>query len=341
MERIMPAHLYFAPLEGITDTKFRVIHATLFPGDADGYFAPFVSPTHESPFVEKDRAALEKENNPGVPGLVPQVLCNQSELLTDIAGKLHDMGYSHIDLNLGCPSGTVVSKRKGAGFLGDPDALDRFFDEAFSSPVLRDGTVSLSVKTRLGMFDPAEFEDILPIYNRYPLRELIVHPRVRTEMYKGVPHRELFPEIVSRSVHPVCCNGDIFTCADWDALASTLPADKPVGLMLGRGAVANPALFRMLRGGAPVTVSDLRAFSSALLDDACGRLSGERHILYRMKELWAYWLVMFEGAAPYAKRLRKAATLTEFRSVTESVLSSLPLRENPGFSGTGDLKNFS
>ncbi|MCQ2432879.1 MAG: tRNA-dihydrouridine synthase family protein [Clostridia bacterium] len=333
-----PLKLCYAPLEGITDTKFRVIHASLF-SDVDHYYAPFVSPTHDSPFVEKEYSALRPENNPGVTGLVPQVLVNQPDLMLDSAERLGKLGYKEVNLNVGCPSGTVVSKKKGAGFLGEPDMLDRFFDTVFSDPLFRDGNMKLSVKTRLGLFDPAEFDDILAIYNRYPISEVILHPRVRTEMYRGTPHTELLAKIVSECVHPLCYSGDIFTVDDWNALSALLPEDREISLMLGRGAVANPGLFTEIRTGKPLDKAQFAVFTEALMQDACTRLSGERHILFRLKELWGYFIVMFCEPAVYAKRLRKATTLSEFRSAAESVFLHCEIKEHAGFVGNANLKN--
>ncbi|MGM9625674.1 MAG: tRNA-dihydrouridine synthase, partial [Eubacteriales bacterium] len=141
---------------------------------------------------------------------------------------------------------------------------------------------------------------------------------------------------------PLCCNGDLFTVGDVEALLKALP-EKPYALMFGRGAVSNPNLFAEVRqylSGEPVktlTNEQLAAFSDALYEDAAKRLSGERHMLFRLKELWAYWIVLFEDAEPYRKRLRKANTLSEFRSAAESLLTHGTLRDNTGFVGNAKM----
>ena len=335
----LPAQFYFAPMEGITDCYFRSIHAALFPdGKADKYFAPFFSPTLESGLGDRERKALSHDSNPGLT-LIPQILCNQAALFVKTALEIAELGYSEINLNLGCPSGTVVSKHKGAGFLEDPDVLDRFFDAVFSDPAL--GSLQISVKTRLGMRDPAEFDDLLPIYNRYPIRELIIHPRVRTEQYRGTVHVDRFLSAMEDCPHPLCYNGDIFTKKDFDRLSERLTGapERPVSLMLGRGLVSNPALITVLRGGTPLSKGQLRAFSDALFEDARSRLSGERHMLFRMKELWAYWSVLFDAdaAKPYLRGMRKALTLAEFRMQTDALIDACPLSPDAGFSGDGSL----
>ncbi len=342
--------LYYAPLEGITDPAFRSIHATLFPNSVDAYYTPFFSPTYDSPFSEREAALLSPEKNSGVQNLIPQILTNQAPLLVDMAEKLCPLGFSELNLNLGCPSGTVVSKKKGAGFLSEPDMLDRFFDEVFSSPVMRSGALKLSVKTRLGMLDTAEFGALLDIYNRYPISLLIVHPRVRAEQYGGVPHTELFSKIIEKTAHPLCYNGDIFTRDDLLTLAPVIAKaeknGKTLDFMLGRGAVANPALFDVLReaidGKAPtrhLQKKELYAYATALYEDACRRLSGDRHILFRMKELWAYLISVFDDSAePYRKRLKKATTTVEFLGAVEGLFGACPLAENGGFCSRSKAK---
>lgn len=338
--------LYFAPLEGVTDVHFRNIHARMF-GRADRYFAPFLALTQDFQIHERDRAALAPENNAYTgTTIVPQIMTNNAEALLTASRELAAMGYDEVNLNLGCPSGTVVGKKRGAGFLTELDALDRFFDALFSDPLFAPSAVSrgmrLSVKTRLGMFEPDEFKDILEIYNRYPIAELILHPRVRKEMYKGEVHTDMTVYSMAHTSLPFCCNGDLFTVGDVDTLLKALP-EKPHALMFGRGAVSNPNLFAEVRqylSGEPVkplTNEQLASFSEALYEDAAKRLSGERHMLFRLKELWAYWIVLFEDAEPYRKRLRKANTLSEFRSTAESLLTHGTLRDNTGFVGNAKM----
>ncbi len=334
-------NLYFAPLEGVTDVHFRNIHAQVFP-DArpDKYFAPFLALNQDLTLHERDRRALAKENNPGI-AVVPQIMTNSTELFLAGARELCALGYDEVNLNLGCPSGTVVGKKRGAGFLTELDDLDRFFDTVFSAPLFQ-SEMKLSVKTRLGMFSPDEFEDILPIYNRYPICELTLHPRVRKEMYKGGVHTDRVIYTMEHSTLPLCANGDLFTVEDVKALLAALPR-MPVSLMFGRGAVSNPHLFAevraLLAGEAvmPLSRAQLAAFTRALYDDVLARLSGERHMLFRLKELWAYWIVLFADAEQFRKRLRKANTLSEFSSITDTLLSTGELLPGAGFLGNAKM----
>ena len=166
---------YFAPMEGITGYIYRNAHHRFFPG-TDKYFTPFLSPNQNRALNPKEVRDVLPENNEGI-YIVPQILTNQADFFLRAAKELKECyGYEEVNLNLGCPSGTVVSKGKGAGFLADPGGLDAFFDQVYAK-----ADVKVSVKTRIGLSSPEEFYGILDIFNRYPLHELIIHPRVRSE----------------------------------------------------------------------------------------------------------------------------------------------------------------
>ena len=238
------------------------------------------------------------ENNEGMYA-VPQILTKNAEDFIQTAETLQEYGYNEVNLNLGCPSKTVVTKGRGAGFLDRPDELDKFLDEIF-----RKCDMKISIKTRLGMDDPEEFEDLLTIYNKYPLEELIVHARVQKDYYKNTPRLETFGEAVERAKSPVCYNGDIVTAEDCTRLQDMFPTLDCI--MTGRGTLKNPALAREIRGGAPASKEEIRRFHDMMYNEYCEDLSGDRNILFRMKELWSYLAPMFTNNKKYAKKIKKA-----------------------------------
>ena len=137
----------FAPLDGITKVVFRQVYHRMF-GGADRYFIPFFSPTDQHILTKRDQRELDPAANAGLP-VVPQVMTRRAPDFLWAAEIVADMGYTEVNLNLGCPSGTVTAKGKGAGMLTDPEALDRFLDDVFSKC-----PIAISVKTRLGMHSP-------------------------------------------------------------------------------------------------------------------------------------------------------------------------------------------
>ena len=243
--------LSFAPMEGVTGAAYRRIHSAMFPG-ADSYYAPFIAPDSQGNFRLKHLRDILPDNNQGI-SLVPQILANSAEAFLAVARQLKELGYEEVNLNAGCPSGTVVSKHKGAGMLADPAALDAFLRRVFD-----EAPVKISVKTRMGLNSTEEFPSILEIYKRYPLSELIIHARDRAGMYQSRPDQEAFAWAFGGCPFPVCYNGNLFNAEHLRSLTEKVPGLERV--MLGRGAAANPALFRVLRGGAPLERQELREF---------------------------------------------------------------------------------
>lgn len=238
--------LYFAPLEGITGYVYRNAHHACF-GGVDRYFTPFVVATFTRKVKTREKMDILPHNNAGTP-LVPQILSNNAEEFLATARYMADFGYPEVNLNLGCPMATVVNKHKGSGFLSVPDELDAFLDKIYNgAEQIRTGSgkpLRISVKTRLGMNSPEEFERIFSIYRQYPLSELIVHARTRKEMYAGMPHLTIFRRLLDETQIPLVYNGNIFTVRDEErAEALFAGTSSPCrGFMLGRGLLSDPAL---------------------------------------------------------------------------------------------------
>lgn len=311
--------LELAPLEGITTYIYRNAYARHF-GSIDKYYTPFLSLHKEKEFNHKERQEILPGNNAGIM-VIPQVLTNSSEDFLKAAKKLQDLGYEEVNINFGCPSGTVTTKAKGAGMLAEPERLDRFLEEIFEKT-----SVKISVKTRLGMDEPEEWPRLLGIYNKYPLQELIIHARVREDFYKNTPNWDAFGQAVEESKNPVCYNGDIFTVADYERLINTFP--KLERVMLGRGMIVNPGLADALHENAeagqqkPVNGTGLdsvdfrclQAFHDEIYAAYKQLMPGERNTLFKMKELWFYMVHNFPDAEKYAKKLRKANSCAEYES---------------------------
>lgn len=300
---------YVAPMEGITGYIYRNAHHDLFPG-VDKYFTPFLSPNQNRCFTPREKRDILPENNQGVP-LVPQILTNQADYFLKTVEELQDFGYREVNLNLGCPSGTVVSKGKGAGFLEDPDKLDAFLEKVFGKTEREQ--VRISIKTRIGMEDVEEFGDLLAVYNRYPLEELIIHPRVRRDFYNNQPDWKAFGDALRQSKNPVCYNGDIFSVSDYRDLMNHFGDLK--ALMCGRGVLSNPALLSEIKGEKNLTTEDLRSFHDRIYQDYRTLFApDERSVLFKMKELWGYMGGLFSEARKELKKIKKAQHFLEYEA---------------------------
>ena len=303
---------YFAPMEGLTDSIYRRLHHKYFTG-VDRYFMPFLSPTIHRTLTHREDRELPMADSVAF-AAVPQVLTKVSEDFLWAAQVCQDRGYDEVNLNLGCPSGTVVSKGKGSGMLRDVSALDRFLDEIFSATPL-----PVSVKTRLGIENSDEFPAILEIYNRYPIRELTIHPRVRKQFYNGDVDMEMFRYAVRNSSNPLCYNGDITDLSQVEALSREFPRLESV--MIGRGLVADPGL---LCGGTDVAA--LEGFMNALLEEYTVSFGGSRNAMFRLKENWGFLHTRFDGVDKLWKKLRKTTDLEEYKSITAEIFHTLPLK---------------
>lgn len=296
-------------MEGITGYVFRRVHAEVF-GALDTYYTPFLPPPRVGKhFGGKAARELDPANNEGL-NVVPQLMTRNADEFVWAAHELADIGYTEVNLNLGCPSGTVVSKGKGAGFLRYPDEL-----EAFLRDICTRSPLPVSVKTRIGLADDAEYEQLLELYCRVPLAELIVHPRVRADFYQGAPRWEPYGETLARAPFGVAYNGDIFSIGDFEALLSAYPATRHV--MLGRGILANPALARQIRGGAAVTSSELQGFHDKLFEAYAEQMGG--NAVFRMKEWWSYAQYAFREPAAVHRVIRKTKKVDEYRAAAERV----------------------
>jgi len=302
--------IYFAPLEGLTDSIYRKLHRKYFPG-VDKYFTPFFSPTVHRALTSKEARELPPADSfNGI--VIPQILTKNAEDFLWFAGVCRDLGYGEINLNLGCPSGTVFAKGKGAGMLRDTDTLDRFLEEIFSATPL-----PISIKTRLGVESPEEFPSLLEIFNRYPIYELTLHSRVRSQFYKEKPDMEAFRYCLENSRVPVCYNGDLFSLQDIAHFSAQFPACNTV--MLGRGLIADPG---MLSGG--TKRETLQDFQDELLREYVTAFDSERNAMFRLKENWFYLLPTFAGSEKLGKRLRKCTDITEYKAITREIFETLP-----------------
>lgn len=308
---------YLAPMEAVTGFVYRNVYHSMF-GDMDKYFAPFISPTQKKILKTRERKDVAPENNVGM-YMVPQILTNQAEQFIETCEFLAQRGYREVNINLGCPAATVVTKGKGSGFLGETVKLERFLAEieAWNASLVEEERFAISVKTRLGLEDVEEFEKILPIYNQFSLKEVIIHPRVRRDFYKGTPDYDAFAKALEHCKHEVCYNGDIFTKEDYVNLTKRFPnIDK---IMLGRGVIANPGLVREIRTGVKITKEELKQYHDSLYAGYLADLGAEKDVLYKMKEMWFYLGTSFMNTDKVIKRIHKAKHPEEYKAVIKEI----------------------
>jgi len=301
---------YLAPLEGITTHIMRIAVHEVFGEGICKYFTPFFSPQTKRHASSYAMQGIRPENNEGI-YLVPQMLTDDAEDFLAFEKDMRAYGYKELNINLGCPSGTVVSKGRGAGMLEYPQRLDYFLEDIFAKT-----SASISVKTRLGLHDEDEFYRLMEVFNKYPLEELIIHARVRDEMYAGSPHRDMYLWAKQHSRNRTVYNGDVF--GPGDEMSDNGPIEDTI--MLGRGMVADPSLARQLLGGERASKEELKEYLRMLRERYMARYPDERHCLEKLKEIWAYMREQFPDRDRDIKEIMKARRLEEYRIAADRLM---------------------
>ncbi|EKQ50201.1 MULTISPECIES: tRNA-dihydrouridine synthase family protein [unclassified Clostridium] len=312
---------YLAPMEGITGYIYRNTYEKFF-NNIDKYFTPFIVPNESKILNTKELKDVLPENNSGM-NVVPQILTNDSKGFIATSRKLQQLGYKEVNLNLGCPAGTVVSKNRGSGFLARREELDRFLDEIF---IIDD--MKISVKTRIGKDNPEEFYELIKIYNKYPMEELIIHPRTQKDFYGNKPDLKVFKDALSLSTNPVCYNGDIFTIDDHNKLINIFPEVNTI--MLGRGILANPGLMYAIKNNMNIDKKVLKDFHDEILNNYLELFDEDINAINRMKELFGYMIYIFSDNKRYLKKIKRSQNIDEYKEAVLSLFTEQEIIKGAG-----------
>ncbi len=338
---------YYAPMEGITLYPLRNIHREIFGKGVDKYFTPFLTATRDHHFKNREKKDILPERNTSFEDypeeIVPQIMTGNASDFLWAAAEIKKLSYKEVNLNLGCPAPTVVSRKKGAGLLADPDYLNemlaRIFDKVPSPDRYDSSTDALpvvSIKTRLGFSSPDEAERLMEIYAAYPVKELTIHARVREDYYSGAPRRDDFVRAVKvyrdrGGKADICYNGDIETTDDILKLTDMMtdvfsPGSAPdssllSSVMIGRGLLADPALARRLQGGDPLSASELRSYLRKLYDAYAEYIPEDRNVIFKMLEHWAFLHVHFKDCDKQLKAIRKSRSKGEYQAAVNDIFA--------------------
>ncbi len=312
--------LYLAPLRGFTTFIYRNVFARFFKG-IDLAVAPFVSTVSTTRIKDSMLKDLLPENNREM-RVIPQLIGKNPKDFAALARRLADLGYDTVNWNLGCPFPQVAKKGRGSGMLPYPDRI-----EAFLEKVIPAVPVQISVKTRLGRHDVHEILNLMPVFNRYPLAELIIHPRTGVQMYEGETYPDIFAQCLRMSRHPVVYNGDIRTLEDFQRLSARFPEiDR---WMMGRGILSNPFLPENIRNAQTGTedaeepaekIRRFREFHNTLFTEYLPVFSGNHHLVERMIGYWFYFADAFSENPKFVRKLRKIRKAEEYMELVNHFL---------------------
>lgn len=306
--------LYLAPIQGVTEVIFRNLFSRHFSG-FDAAMAPFINPQGQANFKQKVLADVLPECNTGLP-LIPQLLHNNAENFAAMAARLEDLGYDHINWNIGCPAPMIVRKKRGSGLLPYPDAIVAFLEEVI--PRLK---AKISIKTRLGLQHNGEILALLPRLDDFPLLEITIHARLGKQLYRGTTDLDGFAACQGLTRHQLVYNGDITEPAVFSELSRRFPSIQR--WMIGRGALADPFLPAAIKGDKPLSRQEkterIMAFHDELYEQYRQRLFGPSHLLGRMKQLWAYLIFSFPGREKLLKKINKASSEEQYQGLMQNL----------------------
>lgn len=331
----MQYQISMAPMEGLTGYVYRRAHHAYF-APLDAYYTPFVS---NKKLGSRERHDVVPEHNEGM-HVIPQILTNRVDDFLEIEKQLYDYGYREVNLNLGCPSGTVTAKGRGAGFLAYPEELGQFLDEIYSKTNMK-----ISIKTRIGISSEEEWPNLLSLFNRFPVERLIIHPRLLKDFYKGYPHMDAYQYAKNHSLSPICYNGDIHSVDKWRKIEGELGMQTKE-IMLGRGLLMNPVLAEEIRSDFNIDkdkkdqlksgetekpdeiisfgqMERIKKFHDAILDGYCEEMSGDRNVLFKMKELWVYLGAGLQASPKLLKQIKKSSSVREYKIATDAIFRDI------------------
>ena len=275
--------LSLGPFQGITDAPFRNVFKKHF-GGIDKFYTPFFTGIQKEHAKNLQVEEIDPLCN-DVESLTPQILSTDAEEILRFAQQCQQMGYKETNLNMGCPFPRVANKRRGCGLMPYPDKVEAMFERVFEQI----GEMRFSVKCRLGYFNPNEIEAIIPIFNRFPLSELIIHPRIGKQLYKGESDVERFKALTPYINAPLVYNGDIVSVGRFEQIQNAVcPVNQ---FMLGRGLLANPFLAEEIKNDLANARSvslqkkteRLHAYVLDLYEDRLRHAGGSPKVLGRMK----------------------------------------------------------
>ena len=305
----MPVNLISSPLQGITDFRFRNTFNRFFKG-IDTFYAPYIR-LHAKLEIRSayERDILPKNNT--VSEMIPQIMTNNADEFLFVAKFVQEFGYKELNWNLGCPYPMVTKKGLGAGLIDDTNKINEILNR-----VVAESNIQVSVKTRLGNYNADEIFKLLPILEKYPIKNIAIHPRIGKQLYKGEVDLDAFQRCTNSTSHELHYNGDITSVAKFQELQARFPSINH--WLIGRGMIADPFLPQMIKNNTseyPANRMEIFSkFHDTLFHEYEQVLSGEKHLLLKMLGFWEYFSESFSNPHKALKRIKKAQNIANYNA---------------------------
>ncbi len=313
----MSITLLSSPLQGFTDFRFRNAFNKYF-GGIDIYYAPYIRLNGKQVIKPSEERDILPKNNPDLL-LVPQIITKDADEFLFVAKYVQELGYKELNWNLGCPFPMVTKRGMGSGLIKDPVKINGILQKIHG-----ESDIKVSIKMRLGNENKEEILQVLPILEKYPIKNIAIHPRIGKQLYKGDVDLDSFQRCIENTGHKILYNGDITSVNRFNELAERFPLINH--WMIGRGIIADPFLPGMIKNNTseyPENRIDVfRKFHDTLLEDYSQALSGPSHIIMKMLQFWKYFILSFPNAAKGLKKIKKAKSISAYQNAVNEILNS-------------------
>ncbi len=314
----MSLTLYSSPLQGFTDFKFRNAYNKYFEG-IDFFYSPYIRLNGKLELKKSEERDILPKNNSNL-HLIPQIMTRDADEFLFVARYIKDLGYDELNWNLGCPYPMVTKRGMGSGLIKYPDLIDEILDK-----VLAETDISVSIKIRLGLDSNEEILGVLPVFDKYPLKNIAIHPRIGKQLYKGPVDLDAFQNCLKHSKHKIIYNGDIKTVEDYRNLKERFPSIDT--WMIGRGLISDPFLPAMIKNNT-LEYPDNRLevfskFHDTLFDDVQQALSGPSHVNMKMYHYWIYFISSFPNSPKGLKYIKKAQSFNAYRDAVQEIMKNM------------------
>ena len=308
--------LLSSPLQGLTDFRFRNAFNKYF-GGIDTYCAPSIRLNKKleiKPAYERD---ILPKNNTGFE-VIPQIITSDADEFIFAAKYVLKLGYKELNWNLGCPYPMVAKRGMGSGLLKDPIKINSILNRVHA-----ESDIIVSMKMRLGYETGEEILRVLPIINKYSIKNIAIHARTGKQLYKGKVDLNSFQQCVDNTDHKLYYNGDITSVSIFNDMKKRFPMIDH--FMIGRGMIADPFLPGMIKSNTteyPKNRIDIfRRFHDTLFNDYAQALSGTSHILMKMFQFWEFFTISFAGYRKELKKIKKAKSIRAYEDAVRDILN--------------------
>ncbi|MCF6141348.1 tRNA-dihydrouridine synthase family protein [Flavobacterium sp. K77] len=309
--------LLSSPLQGFTDFRFRNAQNKLF-GGIDTFYSPYIRLNGKLVIKPSYQRDLQLDNNLDLE-VIPQVITNDAEEFLFVAKYVLELGYKELNWNLGCPYPMVTKSGMGSGLISNTEKINHILERAHNET-----DILVSMKMRLGYESPQEILDVLPILDKYPLKNIAIHARLGKQLYKGGVDLDGFQKCIDQAKHTLYYNGDITSVEGFREMQERFPTISH--WMIGRGLIADPFLPTMIKNDTTEYPSNKMELFSAFHDTLYAiyseSLSGSTHILLKMYHLWEYFSTTFSNPHKVLKKIKKAQSIRNYEAAVAEIFKN-------------------